>query len=253
MEKNVKSLRSWRRLRFALWVACSLPLIAGAAEAQTKRLRFNDDTCDYELRYDSAKLPEAAVKATVELLFSMPPSIDQPFVSINQPEDIAKLDISKVEEQCREKPAAVTGRATLPLRGLDAYKAALVEELDDSCELERAKFAGYRDPSALRRYTPAAACSHFVDAIEGKADLQETYRKMSEASCKDNASPAQCLARWREQGKDPVMMRIGLLDYGWNNCAVQFTKRGNNDRTRARLAAQFLKQYRARKLQCEQP
>jgi hypothetical protein len=80
------------------------------------------------------------------LLTEVDGSVDFPFVSV--PEDIAKLDTSKIDRICVDKLSAIARMPTLPLNGVEDYRRSLMEEITDTCRYEKIEIAGYRCQSA---------------------------------------------------------------------------------------------------------
>lgn len=238
------------KLLFA--ISAALTLVVAPAAAETSRLKFfaDEGLCSYEVRFPAER--HAAVKGTIELLTEVDGSVDSDSLFVRRPEDIAKLDASKIDRICVDKLSALARMPTLPLSGIEDYRRSLMEEINDTCRYEKIIIAGYRDPAALRTYEASAACSVYIDALEGKADLRAVFDQTVRNQCKTNASPQRCLEKGNSA--DVVAMKIEVLQFGWhNNCANNFTKRNtmNNSDKKQKLFAQFLRQYRVKKLGCD--
>ena len=145
----------------------------------------------------------------------------------------------------------------IALPGINDYRRALMDEIKDTCEFETAGIRGFREPSALRDYQPAAACSPFVDALEGKRDIMAAFRQTVSQHC-SGAEREECVERenaraQKDDGNDWV--RLYLVKFGWNNCASEFTRRHEDSRKvelmRAGLAEQFQQTFKITKNRCE--
>ena len=135
-----------------------------------------------------------------------------------------------------------------------------IGEIEDTCRFEKIEIRGYRNPSALREYTRAPSCSHFIDALEGKSDIMTLFRETLRQDCSRNGSPATCEGRYLSDAQKPNGMewvRLYLTGYGWHNCANEFTTR-NADSTslaqmREDLENQFRRLFKIVRDRCEAP
>lgn len=232
-----------------------LALCGAAVAAQTG---WEDDACDYKVTFDPKKVDTAALKGTIELLFKQQPSVLGGLYQT--PEQAATADLGKLQGECTE---AIDGRKSLkllPLPGLEDYRTAVVADLSDTCEREVAGMRAIKDASALRNYKPAlAACSEFIDALEGKTDFERTWLKTIDLSCKNNASPAACRNRDLAEGQKPdgaERKRLLVLNFGWSNCAnSNVTTRTADEKRKAQLDSltkAFRRQFKVAK-KCENP
>lgn len=222
---------------------------AGAAEAATKRLSFEQGLCTYEVRFDPAKLPEAQVRGTFDLLTGVWDVVADP---VTDPAAVPRA-LKDVEKACAATLERLARLQVLPVPGLDALRIEAVRDAEDACRFEQTKLRGYADPSVLATYAPAAsACARHADALSGRTDLATAYTALGREVCRDNADPKGCLARWTATGRDAARMRLEYLSFGWGNCANERTIRGNRDDTvREKLFRQVVKQYRAKET-CEE-
>jgi hypothetical protein len=175
-----------------------------------------------------------------------------------KPEDISKLDLEQVNNACAAA-LDVGGRLKfLPLRGIEEYRNAMIEEVKDACDFETVKIRGLKEPSALRDYKPGLSCSRFVDALENKTDIMTVWREAVDQQCKRNGAPAACAARNAADAHRPNGMewvRLYLTTFGWSNCANAYTYRNVNAKQlgqmRADLEKQFVRMFKVAKT-CEQ-
>jgi hypothetical protein len=141
----------------------------------------------------------------------------------------------------------------LPLKGLEDLRKRTLAELDDSCSYHKIYAAGFTDPSKLRQYKPAASCVRYVDALEGKTDLEAAFDDMLKERCRNNANTKACLAEAEKKRGDIEEMRIEVQNFGWNNCAVEslLLNQSKSDDMRQKLQQQFFKRYKVKELPCE--
>jgi hypothetical protein len=236
--------------RRALLASLAMACIALPASAETKRIVLSDDACEYEFRYDPAKNSEASVRQTFKLLQS---TYDVSGPVIVSPKDLSKIDVAEYDRQCAEKLADAADAPTTPMKGLDEYKRAILGELADFCNFTKAQLRGYRDPSALLAYGPAAQCSSFVDALAGKTDVRSAYEKLARSTCLKNANVVACLQRWKAESKDGQWLRLNIVNFGWTNCATKFLKVNttSNEPLRSRLYEDFKQEFKAKPIHCD--
>lgn len=233
---------------------------AAGAHAQTTTYRWEDGLCTRTVRYDPRKVDEEALKSTAEIL-----NIEQGSVPIAigpvTPADAAKLDPTTFETKCAATAARMRAHRLLPVPGLEEYRTERARQIDDACAFGSAQLRAHRDPSALRRYGPAAGhCDRFVDALEGKADLTDVWRRRLAETCARNSDPAACRKRHEADAAladGEVRKRIYLVGFGWGNCATQYTAfNGAGARKREamedRVSRAFKTTYRVRET-CDQP
>lgn len=240
-------------------VAVSLAVLAQPSWAQTKTHKWVDGMCEFSVRYDSRKVDAAALAGTTKLLSSEDGAVPlPPFMST--PADIGKHDPAAFERDCRAQADRLRSAAILPVPGLAELRAERVRQADDSCVFGTAYMKGYRDATVLRTYAPAAPhCDAFVDALEGKADMDALFRKSLADGCKDNASPNACRQRYESQASGPdgdAVKRLYLTNFGWGNCATRYTavNVGSDQLTamREKTLKVFRRTYRVKE-SCEQP
>jgi hypothetical protein len=203
----------------------SVLLLCPAAPAAEKTVSWSDDACRYSIKFDPAQYDETIVQNTVNLIFG-PPDIISPSVAYApNPEAGRKLDAAQVQAECTGMLRRARQLRFLPLPGIEQYRRALIEKVQDACRFTTIHIRGRSDPKALREYAPAAACAPFVDALEGKTDIMRMFRETLHIHCQRNASPTQCVNRQMAQSQGPDGMewvRHYLLGFGWNNCAIKY-------------------------------
>ena len=165
MSTQAISFDTGKSMRIAALATVSALLLACEPSAAAKRtITWEDEMCVNTIEFDDAKYQETALRNTIGLLFSAPP-VETPSVEpVFKPEDVAKLDLDRFSAACADALARVDQVPFLPLPDLKAYWASKVDEIRDRCAFEIAKIRAHREPSALRDYKPAAACSRYVDA-----------------------------------------------------------------------------------------
>jgi len=176
------------------------------------------------------------------------------------PETANRVDILTLEQECDDIARTGKDLKLLALPGIEEHRALLLDNVLDMCALKQAEIRAVKDASALRDYKPAAqACSHFIDALDGTADLDRTWRDTVEASCRNNAQPAACRDRHVRDAQKPdggQRKRLFVLGFGWNNCAVRFMRANVPNPRRQELYAAIDKsikrQFRIVRSKCQE-
>lgn len=244
--------------RVALLVlAAGLALCGGPASAA--QVSWDDEACRNTVTFDAKKVDQTALRNTVKLLFEQSPLSPTTGVYLLTPEFAAQADLAALQKECDEIARTGKGLKLLALPGLEEYRAALLDDTRDTCERLSAEIRAVKEPAALRDYKPAApACSKFVDALEGKTDLDRTWRETIEASCRNNASPAACRNRSlrdADMPDGPQRKRLQVLNFGWSNCALRLTYKSGDQRKAQRTALEkkFRSQFKIKQSRCQNP
>ena len=240
----------------ALAAALALGNSASAAE---KSVSWTDDACTHSVRFDPAKHDEKRLKNTIQLVFPAP-DFGAPIVPhVPDPQAVARLDPGKFDQQCSKVLKTTRELELVPLKGIEDYRRAKVDEFEDACRFGNAEIRGLRNPSALREYTRAPSCSHFIDALEGKSDMMKVFRETAAQQCSNNASPQRCRDETLKEAEKPdgaARVRLNLTTFGWNNCAIKFTvgydSLKSQEQMRSSLQKQFRQMFKVRS-KCENP
>jgi hypothetical protein len=238
-------------------VSASLLLACDPSIAAKRTITWDDEMCSNSLEFDDTKYDETTLRNTVGLLFSTPPVETPPIEGVLKPEDIATLDLGRVQATCTDALARADRVPFLALPGLKAYWVNKIDEIRDVCAFDVAKIRAYQDPSALREYRPAAACSRFVDALEGKVDLVQTWRNTVAESCRSNADRNRCISSSLANGNGPNgrdWIRLYVIEFGWSNCAVKFLKinTAKTEGMRTALQQRFKRLFKVKKQGCDE-
>jgi hypothetical protein len=233
-------------------LAANVMAKTGGVSARAPKIWWADDECYHNIKFDPSKQDEKSLRDTVRLIFDYP-ALGGPYMApqdVFQPADVEKLDPKKLESECARVLDVLSELNPLPLKGIKELLQLNIDEMKDSCAFEKTNIIGFRNPSALRDYAPAAACSHFIDVLEGKANLSSAFLDELERGCSDNGARAQCVQKWIDNSRRPdgiEWMRIYLMTFGWQNCANAFTRRANSEplqRIRAEVEKEFRRQFK---------
>jgi hypothetical protein len=247
------------RLTRLLFVVAAAGVASGSSTlAAQKSVSWSDEACVHRISFDPAKHDEKRLKSTINLLFE-PSNFEAPVPPfVGEPKAIAGLDLGKFDQQCSAALKTVREFELLALNGIEDYRQAKTGETEDACRFGNVQIRGLRNPLALREYTRASSCTHFIDALEGKTDIMKVFRETVAQQCSDNASPQKCRDSTLKDADKPdgkERVRLYLTMYGWNNCANKSTVRYESkplEQMRAGLEKQFRRTFTVRS-KCENP
>jgi hypothetical protein len=243
-----------------IYAAVLALLISSAAYGAQKAMRWeNGAQCEFETKFDPAKIDEDKLRNTVEVLFGdgfyKRPSLVTALIG---PDGSLTSNTDEYRQACERERVRVENLAVLDLPGIENYRRRSLEEFEETCRFNVLQGrAALGDSSALREFTPSAAkCSPFIDALEGKTDIRAVWRDMVEAQCRENGSPDQCkaalfAAESRPNAADAI--RLSVLGFGWNNCSVPFLKTSDLDRgeaIRTALEKTFRRRFKVKAFPC---
>jgi hypothetical protein len=235
-------------------------MLASTAFAATKTVSWSDGVCANRMAFDPDKVDEQQLNSTIHLLFgpadfqppALPPLLTQ--------QDVSRLDLDATTRQCSNALDAAARLQFLPLKGIEEFRQARIAEIKDTCAYQAALIRGFKSATALREYRPAAACSGFVDALEGKRDLQASFRETLTENCSSSVSPAECAQRGLADLNSPdgiQRARLYLTTFGWSNCAVKYNVRNTEaqklEQMRSGLDVQFRRTFKVVQNKCDAP
>jgi len=235
-------------------------LISGAAYGAQKAMRWeNGAQCEFETKFDPAKIDEDKLRNTVEVLFGDGFDKEPTLVAaLIGPGESLTSNTAEYQQACERERTRIENLAVLDLPGVETYRKRRLEEFEETCRfhvLEGRAASG--DPAALREFAPSVAkCSPFIDALEGKTDIRAVWRDMVETQCRDNGSPEECKAALfsaesRPNAKDAI--RLQVLTYGWISCSVAYLKTSDlRPSTSMRVALQksFRRRFKVKAFPC---
>src|SRR5262249_43730949 len=151
---------------------------------------------------DPRKYDEQRLLNTVELLFVRN-------ILISRSNDERSLSL-QARLELRTKTAAehIAELKELPLidlPGIEDYRKMEVEKLEDWYAHDRLPLrAEMGDVSALRENTASvAACSRFIDALEGKIDIQPVWADVIGPRCAKMPKPEICREEFYARARGP--------------------------------------------------
>lgn len=206
-------------------LAALLLLISNSSYGAPAIMEWGDaGSCRYEIKFDPAKYDKDKLKNTMDFIFAGEFFVS-PNVSLDQAGRLT-ADPAGFQRTCEAKKSDLANRSFLDLPGIEDARKLNLELLDEACTFGAAESrAAAGDPAALREFTPSAAkCSRFIDALEGKTDLQAVWRDVINARCRSHADPGSCKADFEKKPPAAEQTRFDVLEYGWKHCSAAYLK-----------------------------
>ena len=215
--------------------------------------------CEFETRFDPAKIDEERLRNTAEIIFGdgfyKRPTLVTALIG---PGGSLTSNTAEYQQACEQERVRVENLPVLDLPGIEVYRKRSLEEFEETCRFQVLEgLAASGDPAALREFTPSAAkCSPFIDALEGKTDIRVVWRNMVEAQCRENGDPEKCKAAHfsaenRPNAEDAI--RLDVLGFGWSNCSVPYLKTSDlrtGEMMRAAIEKSFRRRFRIKAFPC---
>lgn len=206
-----------------------------SAFAQTKKLRWSDETCEYEGTYSAAKYNEARLKNTQKLFAIVSYKLEYNSVLFNF-EDVKKLNVAALDRDYNQKSAELKKLDIIKTPYWEALRRAKLKELEQVYQLSRTTMRAYENPAVIKKHTFADSCiKKYADPlISGGDALIRVWREVNEASRKVNADPERLRKTFESQLNSPdkyKYARVEVMTFGWWNCANEFIRyEENSDR-----------------------
>jgi hypothetical protein len=235
-------------------------LISSASYGAQKVISWEDGgQCEFETRFDPAKVDEERLRNTIEVIFGdgfyKQPTLVTALIG---PGDSLTSNTAEYQQACEQERVRVENLAVLDLPGIENYRKLSLEEFEETCRFNVLQGrAASGDPAALREFTPSVAkCSPFIDVLEGKTDIRAVWRDMVEARCRESDSPEKCKAaefsaESRANAADAI--KLDVLEFGWTHCSVPYLKTNDlRPRTSMRVALQksFRRRFKVKAFPC---
>lgn len=244
-----------RSTKVVLLMVCA---VASSPSWSVERsLSWTSPHCTYALRYDSKKYDQARLQDTINFIYFGEGLEFVPPAYSFTPAGIQKLNIDEFQKRCEDSVRNANSLALIDFPGLEAYRQVEVDALRDECAYGAVKIKGLTQGSSLLRdYAPALeACSHHIDALEGKSDLIAHWQEVFRSLCEKNSDPVACRNRHLAHETKPdalAWIKLDVLSFGWNNCARKYSKINAADKEvmRKTLQQRFDRLFKVRQ-RCE--
>lgn len=241
-------------MRFILPII--LLLAVGVADAQIKTFRWNAEMCRYSGTYDSKKYTAAELRDTVKLVWGSDFTL-RGYPSVWKYEDIAKLDVSKLDREYEKRTAALKALQLVKVPYWENARQRKLKELDQVHKFWRNKTLAFSNPAVLREYPAPPSCAKYVEPIiAGGDDLLRVWLAVNEESRKRNGDPDRVKREFEAEYASPDRFKFAFIEvmgFGWGNCANAFLERDgrSDDGTHQK---EFKKLFRrVKETYCEEP
>ena len=230
-------------------------LSAVCAAAQTRAFRWSDEVCEYEGTYDERKVTAQQLQNTGDLLLTPGPNFAVNSAVFNI-EDIAKLDIAKLDAEYATGSTALRKADIINKPYWQSLRAKRQNILEQTYRLARVEMLAFQDPTALRLYNDAPACStRFADPlIAGGDSLLAAWSEVNLESRKRNGDPDRVRRIYEENLTSSDRLRFAFIEvmtFGFHNCANQLIEYVPIDGSQAEEFKKLFK--RVKTISCDEP
>jgi hypothetical protein len=235
-------------------------LISTASYGAQKAMRWEDGAmCEFETRFDPAKIDEEKLRNTVEIIFGdgfyRQPTL---VITLTGPGGHLTSNTAEYQQACQREREKVANLPVIDLPGLENFRKWSLDALEDFCRFDILKArAALGDAAALREFTPSAPkCSPFLDALEGKTDIRAVWRNMIDSVCQSFSDPNECRANFRKAESKPSpedAIKYDVLMFGWNNCSTEYLKANDlhlRDSMLAAIKKNFHQRFKVKAFPC---
>lgn len=230
-------------------------LICFPAQAQTKKLRWSDFTCDYEGTFNARKYSEAKMKDTAELVSITGLPLETDATAFDYAE-IAKLNVAALDREYELKHDRLKNLDIVNVPYFQALRQKKLKELEQFYGLARTTMLAYQKPSVISDYRRADACvlKYAAPLTAGGEDLLGIWRVVNEESRKKNSDPQRVERIFNERMNSAdreKFARLEVMAFGWWNCANEFIEYVDDD---GAADKEFKKLFtRVKTLSCDEP
>ena len=229
--------------------------VSAATHAQTKKLKYDYDSCLFEGTYDAAKYSEKTLRNTLGLINYNDFWLDADAT----PRDMAGvklLNVAALDAEYAEKSTRLKKLAIVKSAYFEAIRQKKLKELEQYHRLKKTTMLAHTNPAELRRYTGADSCVQtYADALaNGGEDLLGVWRAVNEKARAQNIDPNRVKSIFDRRFAAPERYdyaRIEVMTFGWWNCANGFVERVEYDGTERKQFEKFFK--RVKEIECDEP
>lgn len=201
----------------------SLILCQATVFAQTKKLRWTNEFCNFEGTYDAKKHTAVQLRETLKLLWLgyFPNSIDP---APDKYTDIKKLNIDVLDKEYNARTEAIKRLNIIKTKYWEALRQRHLKELNQVYQLSKATILGYTNPLRMKEIDFVDACiDRYVDPLTSGGDsLLDVWREVNEESRRHNGAPEHIKSIFDDQYNSPEKFQyaqVEVMRFGWWNSA----------------------------------
>lgn len=229
--------------------------VSATAFAQTKKIRWTYDLCEFEGTYDSVKYSEAKLRNTLSLINNGGFTIETDATPFSIA-DVKKLNVAALDREYALKSARLKNLAVVDSAYFESLRQKRLKELEQVYRLSKITMLAHAAPVKLRDYTAADSCveSYAEPLINGGGELLGAWRRVNEKARQNNADPAHVKSIFDRRYNSPEKYdyaRIEVMTFGWWNCANQFIEYVEQDGKERKNFERLFR--RVRKIECDEP
>ncbi len=234
----------------------SILACASTLSAQARTFKWDDMMCSFTGTYDSKRYSERQLRNTARLITMGEFDIGY-FTEVFKYDDIAKLDVTKLDEEYKRKSAELKSLELVPGAYWESIRQRKLKEMDQVFAQRRVKTLAYADPTALRTYDGAPTCkAKYVEPlIAGGDSLYKVWLDVNVESRKQNADPERLRRKFEAEMASPDRDKFAFVEvmaFGWGNCSNALLPYDTAGQDGSYLR-QFKKLFARVKESCEEP
>lgn len=234
----------------ALLILCN-----AVAFAQTKKFRWEDESCLFESTYDAKRFTDAQLKDTYKLshLDFFPNTVNPvPFKF----EDLKKQSVDALDKEYSLRTDALKQLNLVKGEYWEMLRQKQLKELEQTYQLSRATMLGYENPARLKDVKFADACvQKYINPLtNGGDELLAIWREQDVEMRQKHSHPEIVEREFNEQFNSPEKFQYARMDvmaFGWWNCANALIDRDENGEEYAKEFKKLFK--RTKTVECDEP
>ena len=232
-----------------------LVLCQTAAYAQTKRLQWTTELCEFEGTYDGAKYTEAQLRNTVNL-FAVGSFDIRTDATVWKYEEIKKLSVAALDKEYESKSTTLKKLAIVKSVYWESLRERKLKELKQVYELSRLTMLAYNEPAKLKEAAFAEACvARFANPlIIGGEELLATWEAVNEDTRRNNGDPERIKKIFKAEYDSPdryKFAKVEVMSFGFWNCANALIEREEYDGSHEEQFKKLFK--RTKTIACDEP
>jgi len=197
--------------------------------AQRAKIRWVDETCEYESNFDSTKVTRVQINNCLRLAkwneFRL---TNSPMVF--QPSDLRTLDSNKLCNEYRKKGVELEALDLPNTAFWQDYKTRTIEEQQSYFRLSIINYRSYYDLKALYTYTYTDSCidQHIHALNSDTATLLKDWLLVRQLMAGRNGYPQKVMSEYNRMLNTEIRLtyaKIDILNFGWWNCAIKYLSR----------------------------
>lgn len=233
-------------------------LVSTEIYAQTAKIKWQDETCEFESKFDSTRVTRIQISNCLRLAkwneFRL---TNSPMVF--QPSDLQSLDSNKLYREYIDKVGELDNIDLPKTIFWQDYKTRTREAQQSYFNLSIIKYRAYYDLKALYDLPFKDSCinQHREALNSDTSALLKDWKLVRELMASQNGYPEKVISDYNRMLNSDTKMtyaKIDILNFGWWNCAIKYLSRVEDfysqDKVQSELDALFIS---TKTIDCDEP